>query len=241
MSMNEKLRRIEAFNKENRPFYIVDLEDRSFSLCLPITFLSGEYENYCQEAFNAYAIEIGDVLVNKFGLHTHGNGYEWEAAFRQAFIDDPNIDKIMFDCEAGCFFCNTAELSLLEDFGKRFKTICDDIEKFIPIVSEGLKNAKVWDAEKEKLMSIIKGRLMRRPQSTFDIMTPDGNIRLSPEDTKQLLDGNMQFVYIGGVQYCAYELLNQEIIALKIDKFDHNLVHLEIEEPEQELDLKMTM
>lgn len=46
------------------------------------------------------------------GFYTHGSGYEWEAAFRQAFEDDPNIDKITFDCESGGFFCWADSLDL---------------------------------------------------------------------------------------------------------------------------------
>lgn len=238
--MNVK-ERIEVFNEENRPFYLVDLEDGKFSLCLPLDCLRGEYEDFGQAAFDAYAIEIGEPPVDDRGIQTHGNGYEWEAAFYQAFADDPNIDKIMFDCEAGGFFCDSTDLSLLEDFGKRFKEICEDTERFKPIVSEGIKNAEARQAEKEHLMRTVKGRLMWRPQSTFDIMTPDGNIRLTPEDTKQLLDGTMQFVKIDNVTYAAYELLDQEITNMQVDIFDHNLIRMKTEEPEQEITPEMKM
>lgn len=102
MSVKE---RIEAFNEENRPFYIVDHDAGKFSLCLPLDFLHEEYEDFGQAAFDAYAIEIGEPPVDSRGFHTHGNGYEWESAFHQTFADDPNIDKILFDCEAGGFFC----------------------------------------------------------------------------------------------------------------------------------------
>ena len=156
--MNTK-ERIEAFNKAIAPFYIVDHEDGGYSLCLPLDLLSDDYYPYCQDAFNAYAEENGEPARDENGLKTHGNGYEWEAAFRQAFADDPNIGRILFDCEAGGFFCECADLSLIEDFGKRFKEICEDTERFTPIVSEGIKNAEARRAEQEKLMRTVKGSL----------------------------------------------------------------------------------
>ena len=125
MNMKE---RIERFNHENRPFYIVDHDGGQFSLCLPLDFLDDEFENYGQAAFDAYALEIGEPPINRQGFQTHGNGYEWEAAFCQAFADDPNIDKILFDCESGGFFCYTADLSLLEDFAEVEKPFLQMIE-----------------------------------------------------------------------------------------------------------------
>lgn len=41
---NEK--RIKEFNRENRPFYIVDHDDCTFSLCLPLDLLNGQYADY---------------------------------------------------------------------------------------------------------------------------------------------------------------------------------------------------
>lgn len=97
--------RIETFNKGNAPWYIVEHDNGQYSLCLPLDLLSDEYYPYCQDAFDAYAAEIGEPAYSKNGLSTHGSGYEWEAAFREAFKDDPNIRRILFDCEAGGFFC----------------------------------------------------------------------------------------------------------------------------------------
>ena len=87
--------------KSIRAFYIVELDNGAFSLCLPLDMLGDEHYPYCQEAFDAYAAEIGEPASSKNGLKTHGSGYEWEAAFRQAFVEDPNIKKILFDCEMG--------------------------------------------------------------------------------------------------------------------------------------------
>jgi len=51
-----------------------------------------------------------DEVCDERGLKTHGNGYEWDAAFREAFADEPNIERIIFDSEAGGFFCNCDDL-----------------------------------------------------------------------------------------------------------------------------------
>lgn len=148
--MNVK-KRIKMFNEQNRPFYIVDHEDGMFSLCLPLAFLPDEYRDFGQAAFDTYAISVGKPPVDSFGFKTHGNGYEWQAAFMEAFDGDPNLEKIMFDSEAGGFFCDTSELSLLEDFGSRFREICEDTERFCKIVADGIRNRREQQ-EQEWLM-----------------------------------------------------------------------------------------
>ena len=231
--------RINKFNQENPPFYIVDHEDGEYSLCLPLDMLSDEYYPYCQEAFDAYSVNIGDEPRTENGLKAHGSGYEWEAAFCEAFKDDPNIGRILFDCEAGGFFCYANDLTLLEDFGSRFKDICEDTERFIPIVWEGVNNAEARQAERKALMRTVKGRLMQRPDATFDIMTPDGNVRLTPEGSKALLDGLITSIKIDGTTVTADELLNQEITDMQTDLFDQNLVRLKTEEPEETMTMSM--
>ena len=139
--------RIKTFNEENRPFYIVDQENGRYSLCLPLDFLWDDFYPYCQGAFDAYAREIGEEPLTERGLRTHGDGYEWQAAFCQAFDGDPNMKRFVFDCEAGGFFMDCDDLSLLEDYGKRFKAICEDEEAFTPIVSDGIKQQKMWFEE----------------------------------------------------------------------------------------------
>lgn len=126
--------RIKAFDKANSPLYIVDQDDGRFSLCLQL-------KEYGQEAFNAYAEEIGDPVTEDGQFYTHGNGYEWETVFRRAFADEPNLSKIYFDCEAGGFFCYADSLSLMEDLGSRFKAMVDDTEGFANLVSSALKEA----------------------------------------------------------------------------------------------------
>lgn len=226
--------RIQAFNDANRPFYIVAHDDGKFSLCLPLDFLGEDFDLYCQSAFDAYAAEVGDPLLTERGLRTHGNGYEWEAAFRQAFEGDPNLEKIFFDCEAGGFFCTAGSLELLEDYGSRFKAICEDAEKFTPIVSQGIRKAEAWEKEQERLMRTVRGQLLRRPTASFEIMTPEGNVRLTPEDTKKLIDGEMPLVKIGDTIFASQELLDQEVTGIQSDLFDPNLVRMKTEEASEQ-------
>ena len=49
--------RINKFNTENRPFYIVDHENGKCSLCLAFSFLEGDYKDFGQDAFDRYAGE----------------------------------------------------------------------------------------------------------------------------------------------------------------------------------------
>ena len=92
--------KIKEFNKDNKPFYIVDHDDGTFSLCLPLDLLDEGFRDYCQEAFDAFAAENGEPAVNGY-FKTYGSGYDWQAAFQEVFKDDPNIGQVLYDCEAG--------------------------------------------------------------------------------------------------------------------------------------------
>lgn len=232
--MNIK-KRIEAFNENNRPFYIVDHDDGKFSLCLPLDLLRGEYEDFGQAAFDAYALEIGEPPMDSRGFQTHGNGYEWEAAFRQAFADDPNIDKILFDCEAGGFFCYTADLSLLEEYGAKFRKICTDTEKFTPIVSQGIKGMEQWLAEQEKLMSTVRGAFLENPRTRTGAWLQNDDVRrneimsikhISVNDLRAMANkeglilqgcGGDLNEWVDGIN----DLLTEEGILLDGTKFEH--------------------
>ena len=85
---------INRFNTENRPFYIVDHDSGEYSLCLAFSFLDGEYKEFGQDAFNRYALEINEPVVDGRGMFTHGSGYEWQAVFEKAFEGDPNSGRI---------------------------------------------------------------------------------------------------------------------------------------------------
>lgn len=139
----------------------------------------------------------------------------------------------------GSFFCNANDLSLIEDFCRRFKAICEDTERFTPIVSQGIKKAEAQQAEQERLMKTVRGRLMQNPSAHFDMMTPDGHIRLTPEDCKALLDGKIQFIKIGDITFAAYELLDQEVTGSQDDLFDESLIRLKTEEPEETMTMSM--
>ena len=234
----ENVRRIKEFNRENRPFYIVDHDDGTFSLCLPFDLLSGEYADYCQAAFDKYAESIGEQPYNSIGLKTHGNGYEWEAAFRQIFRNDPNIGRILFDCEAGGFFCSCDDLDIIEDFGIRFKDVCEDTDRFSKFIAQGIIKQEKWEREQEQLMKTVRGQLMKHPSAVFEIKTPDGDIRLSPNDIKMLLSGEMNTVVIEDCHDAAFELLDQEVLEMQVDIFDDSRIRMKTggyEEPDFEL------
>ena len=224
--------RIEAFNEANAPFYIVDHEDGKYSLCLPLGMLSSEYFPYCQEAFDAYAREMGKSPVDARGFFTYGNGYEWQAAFCHAFRDDPNLQKFYFDCEASGFFMDCTSLALLEEYGARFKRICEDTETFTPIVSAGIKEMDLWEAEQMRKSETLWGQLMTRPDCTFVVHTPYGNFHITPKMAQEMLSGEKQTVAIGDEEYSCQELLDQEIVGTQEDLFNHRLIRLCTIEPE---------
>ena len=222
----EFAKKINAFNRENRPFFIVDHDDGTFSLNLPFSYLIGRYEDYGQRAFDRYAKSIGEPICDCMGTKTHGDGYEWEAAFRQAFRKDPNIGRVLFDCEEGGFFCYCDDLDILKDFGIRFKKICENTNRFANIIAKGIPNREAWRKEQKKLMKTIKGHLMCHPNAVFEIKTPDGNIVLFPDMIKQLLSGEMDTVTINNCKYVADVLLDQEVIEMKRSIYDDSLLRM---------------
>lgn len=154
--------RIKQFGEKNAPFYICDHENGKYSLCLPLDFLSGDYEDFGQEAFNRYAVEMGEP-IEKNHCYTHGDGHEWGIVFTKAFENDSHMRQIELDCEMGGFFCCANDLTLLEDFGSRFRELCMDKEKFYELVKDALSGVEIKESKEdeefiEKVVQAIKDK-----------------------------------------------------------------------------------
>ena len=204
---------IERFNQENAPFYLVNHGDNSVSLCLELSFLSDEYMDFGQDAFNAYAKEIGDPITQN-GLYTHGNGYEWEAVFRKAFEDDPALASISFDSEAGGFFCNGKDVDAMVSLGTRFRQLVLEPERFKAIVPTALRERAAQEAYEKEMQRTVGGFLELHPTATVDLLMDEGHIRISPERAKELKQCQQIQIYDGTgncVTLPASYVLNQEI------------------------------
>ena len=104
---------IGKFNEKCAPFYLVDHENGTFSLCYPFSFVDEKYRFYGQEAFDKYAERIGEPARDERGFCTHGNGYEWAIVFNKYFENDRYFARLHTDCEAGGFFCYCDDLNLM--------------------------------------------------------------------------------------------------------------------------------
>ena len=83
-------------------------------------------------------------------------------------------------------------------------------------------------------MKTVKGLLIRNPNAVFEIMTPSGNINITPDVSKGLLDGSVELIDIGGARYSSSELLDQYVADRQTDLFDDNYIRVKTEEtPEQ--------
>lgn len=233
--------RITRFDKENYPFYLVDHDNGTYSLCLVRDFLCNEDADYAQYAFDAYAVENGEPTVTRSGLHTHGNGYEWGYVFSKAFHQEPEFGKISFDCESGGFFCYTTELVLLEDYGKRFKQLVEDKEGFTRLVSEALKEEELLRKEQEKLDSQVRSFLMRHPGSDIDMLTPYGRFLLTAGVGKNLLSGKKKEIRIGKTVLSAEEFLSMTVTAARENLFEPGYFQMKAESEEQESCMPMQM
>ena len=132
--------RVEEFNAANAPFRLMDFEDGHYSLSLNISFLAPPYTNYGQKAFDVYAVQTGEP-AKRDDLFTRGSGYDWESVFQKVFENDPLLQKVEFDSEAGGFYCYSRDLSALEKLGSRFKALCQEPQKFQDTVCIALKEA----------------------------------------------------------------------------------------------------
>ena len=214
---------IRAFDEACKPFYLVDHDNGTFSLCLTFAFND---DDFGQEAFNAYSREIGAPIKDNLGFYSHGSGYEWEAAFKEAFKNDPNLRRIQFDCEASGFFCNCDDLSLLKDFGTRFKALVDDMESFTKVVSDGIKAYEKQRDEFAKIEFKIKGRLTRHPDSNFMIRTVQGDVRLTPGDIRDILNKEVERITVGGTSMPINDFLMQDAYHIQPDLFERNTFQL---------------
>ena len=237
--------RIDRFNRDNAPFYLVDLDSKGYSLCLALSFLPDEYEDFGQDAFNRYAEKIGDPILEN-GLYTHGNGYEWEEVFKKAFESDPNLSKIRFDCEAGGFFCDAEDLDLLENMGKRFREVCMDAPRFAELTVSALHEAAIREDREREMLKTVRGFLTLNPKATVDLVVEEGHIRLHPEQAQALL----QSPYIKIVdsntgmatQYLASEILDQKIVfkhAVDFGEEHYTIIAEQQEYEEQNMDMSM--
>lgn len=138
--------RIKKFDTENKPFYMVDHENGTYSLCLPLSSLKGEYIDFCQEAFNCYALQAGDPVTDG-RFYTHGSGHEWKIVFEKAFENEEKLKQITFDCEATGFFCYSDAFEIIEEYGRRFRKICMNEQEFTELVCKALAQDKQIEEE----------------------------------------------------------------------------------------------
>ncbi len=168
--------RIEKFNEENEPFDITDL-DYKYSLALRLSFIDGEYKDYGQAAFDNYALSNGEEE------NTYGNGYDWARVIKRVFRNDKNIKQVEFDPEHGCFFCNSKDLSILENMAVTLKQLYDNTELFERAVSIAMSEE----------MS-VEELLERDWQSDYNIKTEKGIIYISSQGVVRLMHGEMDMV-----------------------------------------------
>ncbi len=226
--------RIEELNRELEPFYLVDLHNGKFSLCARINYMG---EEFGWASFDAFAISNGEDPRDEQGYVTYGSGDDWASAFKEAFKDDHNLKRISFDCEESLFSCDGDDLEMMADFGQRLRELCQDTERFTPIVSAGIKNAAQIRAEEERMGNTVRGYLIKNPMAEYDIRTPQGNFKLDAGTGQALLDGTLLTIISesDGVELTADEFLDHQVTASQQDLFDENVFKLKAEIEQKEV------
>jgi len=138
MNQAQKEKEIQTINEQIRPFDIQMHALGDYYLALRFSFFEDADAGYGQSAFDAYAASKGEEPVDGHGCHARGSGYDWDEVFRHAFKDTPGFEKLKFNSEAGCFFCDCADLELLKNCAVTMKGIVEDQERFTKLVREAL-------------------------------------------------------------------------------------------------------
>ena len=138
MNQAQKEKEIQTINEQIRPFDIQMHSLGDYYLALRFSFFEGKDAGYGQNAFDAYAAAKGEEPVDEHGCHARGSGYDWDEVFRYALKDTPGFEKLKFNSEAGCFFCDCADLELLKSCAATMKELCADQERFTELVRNAL-------------------------------------------------------------------------------------------------------
>ncbi len=142
MHQAQKEQEIRTINEQIKPFDIQMQTLGDYYLALRFSFFEGDDAGYGQDAFDAYAASKGEEPVDEHGCHVHGSGYDWDEVFRYVFKDTTGFDKLEFNSEAGCFFCDCVDLELLKQCAVTMKELCDDKERFAELAHEALDYAE---------------------------------------------------------------------------------------------------
>lgn len=151
-----------------------------------------------------------------------------------------------FDCEAGGFFCYGESVDMMADFGRRFRQILNDTDSLTELICKAVPEGEQREAELEQLRSTVRGFLMEHPKATVDLVTPEGYLRLTPEDGKALLDGKPAQISSGVSGFaCGVDadiLLDMQIGTCAQERSDENRFFIMAEPPmEESEDFGMTM
>ncbi len=109
-------------NEELKPFYLVELEEGKFSICLK----TANYKN--------------DSFLKRKEDGINGNGYDWEKIcilmLNYQFSSDFEIPFIEFDSEADMFCAISEDKDFLIDFFKKVKRISESDTKLEKLIME---------------------------------------------------------------------------------------------------------
>ena len=161
MNRVQKETEIRSINEEIRPFDIQMHDLGDYYLALRFSFFEDDDAGYGQAAFDAYAADRGEEPVDEHGCHARGSGYDWDEVFKYTFKDTPGFEKLRFNSEAGCFFCDSVDLDLLKNCAVTMKGLCEDREQFTKQVRNALdaRYQQVKQKAAEETHTFIKGLL----------------------------------------------------------------------------------
>ena len=202
---------MEKFNEKCAPFYLVDHDNGTFSLCYPFSFVDEKYRFYGQEAFDKYAERIGEPARDERGFCTHGNGYEWAVVFNKFFENDRDFARLHTDCEAGGFFCYCDDLNLMVEVGLRFKNLIDDTYTFTKTVHSALEEDKIKQKAEIEYRKTMHYFLQNAPLADMILTTSEGEFLISEDQLKGLRDGKESIAFIGDYEMSAEDFGSMEI------------------------------
>ena len=135
---------------------------------------------------------------------------------------------------------------MMADFGRRFRQIMNDTDSLTELICKAVPEGEQRETELQQLRSTVRGFLMEHPKATVDLVTPEGYLRLTPEDGKALLDGKPARIPSGVPGFaCGVDadiILDMQIGTCAQERSDENRFFIMAEPPmEESEDFGMTM
>ena len=128
--------------------------------------------------------------------------------------------QIDMDSEAGSFFCVADDLSLLEEFGSRFRAMCEDKDGFAKLVCQALAEAE-QEAAFHQDNKTVKWYIDGSSRWEMEIITSEHHLHLAEGQGVDLCRGR-NITATDSISGEAVEVNAKELLRYRVTDFDED-------------------